>query len=136
MSRVVSLGGVGGFDVSGERTSALSLAEDPGRRCTTLDVLQHQEVFDKRLLRLVSGYSGTEFALRFSSDGLICVCGLSRVFRRLLWIWGVASSKSQAKRIFADSCSGLPLVQRTLCAHYNMQTICASAMEGMITRLG
>lgn len=46
MSRIVSLGDVGGFEVSGECASALSLAGDPGRRCTTIDVLQHQSVFD------------------------------------------------------------------------------------------
>lgn len=46
MSRVVSLGDVGGFVMSGEWTSALSLAADPCRCCTTIDVSQHQSVVD------------------------------------------------------------------------------------------
>ena len=56
MSRIVSLGGVGGFEVSGERASALSLAGDPGRRCTMIDVLRRQAVFDNSLLRRSRGY--------------------------------------------------------------------------------
>jgi hypothetical protein len=64
MSRNVSLGDVGGFKVSGERTSALSLAGDPGRRCTTIDVLQHQSMFDNSSLRGIRGYIWSWLALK------------------------------------------------------------------------
>lgn len=46
MSRNVSLGDVGGFLVSGYWASALSLVSNPCRGCPTIDVLQHQSVFD------------------------------------------------------------------------------------------